>query len=105
VNSRGAGSVVADVIPQKGDTRAVIEVLRADDMTGAPLAKLQLQVKDRLGAVEFLEIDHQNRMFVFGENIPREARNAVAFVARYSPAGVLEGIYELPLSDVPLSRR
>jgi hypothetical protein len=74
-------------------------------MTGAPLAKLNLQVKDRLGAVEFLEIDHQGRMFVFGENIPRDARLAAAFVARYSSAGVLEGIYELPLTNVPLTRR
>ncbi len=105
VASRGAGSVVVDVIPEKGDTSAQIEVLNAADMTGAPLAKFQIKVKDRLGAVEFLEIDHNGRMFVFAENIPQNAAMAAAFVARFSQAGVLEGIYELPLANVPLSRR
>ena len=105
VASRGAGSVVVDVIPEKGDTSVRIEVLRADAMDEPPLAKLELKVRDRLGAVEFLEIDDSGRMFVFGENIPRDASGAAAFVARFSAAGVLEGVYELPLSNVPLSRR
>lgn len=105
VATRGTGSVVVDVIPEKGDTSAQIEVLRAEAMDQPPLAKLQLKVRDRLGAVEFLEIDNNGRLFVFGENIPRDASRAAAFVARYSPAGVLEGIYELPLANVPLSRR
>ena len=42
---------------------------------------------------------------VFAENIPASGGRAGAFVARYSPAGALEGIYELPLTNVPLSRR
>ena len=57
-------------------------------------------MSDRLGAVEFLEIDHQGRMFVLAENIPATAGDgAAAFVARYSPCGRLEGIYELPLDQ------
>jgi hypothetical protein len=46
-------------------------------------------------------------MFVLGENIPAAGSGqASAFVARFSAAGKLEGIYELPLSQsVALSRR
>jgi hypothetical protein len=105
VSTRGAGSVVVDVVPEKGDTSAQIEVLDAANMTGTPIGKFEIKVRDRLGAVEFLEIDHQGRMFVFAENIPHNASKAAAFVARFSKAGVLEGIFELPLSNVPLSRR
>lgn len=105
VATRGEGSVVIDVIPEKGDTSAQLEVLRADAMDAPPMAKFQLKVRDRLGAVEFLEIDNHGRLFVFGENIPRDSSRAAAFVARFSSTGVLEGIYELPLANVPLSRR
>jgi hypothetical protein len=104
VASRGAGSVVADVIPDKTESSARIEV-RQQGETKA-LAQLQMKVRDRLGAVEFLEIDHQGRMFVLGENVPAFSTGAAAFVARYSRAGALEGIYELPLNNqTPLSRR
>ena len=69
------------------------------------MARLVIKGCDRLGAVEFLEIDRNGHMFVFAGDIPVSFGTAAAFVARYSPAGVLEGIYELPLSNVPLSRR
>ena len=105
VASRGSGSVVVDVIPERGEAGAQIEIRRHEDMEAAPLARLNLRVRDRLGAVEFLEVDHNGRMFMFVENIPANAGNAAAFVTRYSKAGALEGIYELPLSNVPLSRR
>jgi hypothetical protein len=105
VASRGAGSVVVDVIPEKGDASAQIEIRRQEDMEAAPLAHLKIRVRDRLGAVEFLEIDHSGRMFVFAENIPTSGLKAAAFVARFAANGALEGIYELPLSNVPLSRR
>lgn len=103
IASRGAGPVIADVIPE-GDNGARIEV-RRENNAGPPFAPLHMKVRDRLGAVEFLEIDHGGRMFVFGENIPTSTGKAGAFVARYSAAGTLEGVYDLPLSDVPLSRR
>jgi hypothetical protein len=104
VSSRGAGSVVADVIPDKSEASVRIEVRRQGETN--TLARLPLKVRDRLGAVEFLEIDHAGRLFVLAENIPDSAGGAAAFVARYSPAGLLEGIYELPLnSQIPLSRR
>jgi len=104
IASRGAGSVVADVIPDKKESSVRIEVRRQDETNA--LAQLQLTVRDRLGAVEFLEIDDHNRLFVLAENIPAAATGAAAFVARYSPAGALEGIYELPLTNqIPLSRR
>jgi hypothetical protein len=104
VASRGGGSVVVDVIAEGGDSGARIEV-RHEGASGAPLARLAIKVRDRLGAVEFLEIDNSGRMFVFAEDIPVSFGTAGAFVARYSAAGTLEGVYELPLSNVPLSRR
>ena len=51
---------------------------------GMPFARFVFGFEDRLGAVEFLEIDHTGRMFVFAENIPKTASRAAAFVARYS---------------------
>jgi hypothetical protein len=106
VATRGGGSVVVDVIPEGGgDSGARIEVRHEGDAGGAPFARLPIKVRDRLGAIEFLEIDNTGRMFVFAEDIPASFGNAGAFVARYSAAGALDGIYELPLSNVPLSRR
>jgi len=96
---------VVDVIPEGGDSSARIEVRREGENSGAPLGRLAIKVRGRLGAVEFLEIDNSGRMFVFAEDIPVSFGTAGAFVARYSAAGSLEGIYELPLSNVPLSRR
>jgi hypothetical protein len=92
------------VVPEGGDAGARVEIHRESD-AGPPFAPLHMKVRDRLGAVEFLEIDHSGRMYVFGENIPTSTGSAGAFVARYSAAGKLEGVYDLPLSDVPLSRR
>ena len=103
--SRGGGEVVVDVVPERDYSGAKIEVRRQGQTDGAPMARLAIRVRDRLGAIEFLEIDRSGRMFVFAENIPASGGTAAAFVARYSSAGLLEGIYELPLSNVPLSRR
>jgi hypothetical protein len=105
VASRGAGSVNVDVIPEEGISGARIEIHQENAGDASPLAQLHIKVHDRLGAVEFLEIDQTGRMYVFAENIPTSSGNAAAFVARYSTAGAFEGIYELPLSNVPLSRR
>src|SRR5262249_19042672 len=104
IASRGAGSVVADVIPDKKESSVRIEVRRQDETD--TFAKIQLTVRDRLGAVEFLEIDDHGRMFVLAENVPASAAGAAAFVAGYAPSRVLERIYELPLTNrIPLSRR
>ena len=105
LTSRGAGSVIVDVISEGDHSGARIEVRRQGEADGAPMARLGIKVRDRLGAVEFLEIDHSGRMFLFAENIPVSGGTAGAFVARYSATGALEGVYELPLSNVPLSRR
>ena len=105
VATRGAGSVVADVIPDRKETGALIEVHRFGEMDSPAIARINLKVRDRLGAVEFLEIDNNSRFFMFVENLPPNSGRAAAFVTRHSPTGALEGIYELPLSNVPLSRR
>jgi hypothetical protein len=102
VSSRGKGSVVADVVP-KTDSSVHIEVRSKDD--NAKVAELDLRVRNRLGAVEFLEIDNSGRLYVLAEDIPESTRQASTFVARFKPDGKLEGIYELPLANTPLTRR
>lgn len=103
VASRGKGSVIADVIPDKGVNSVRVEVHTAD--TNDTVAQLNLRVRGRLGAVEFLEIDYASRLYVLAEDIPNSATDAVTFVARYASSGKLEGIYELPLTNTPLTRR
>lgn len=105
IATRGRGTVVANVkVTDKLDT-ALIEV-RAQPANDS-LAKLRLKVRDRIGIVEFLEIDNAGRMFVLTENVPNSAkRPASAYVVRYSPEGVQDSIYDIPFSDsVALSRR
>src|SRR6266478_410364 len=97
VASQGKGSVIADIIPNKGDSSVRIEV--------ETIAQLSLRVPNKLGTVEFLEIDNSDRFYVLGENVPDSGRRASTFVARYASNGKLEGIYELPLENTPLTRR
>jgi hypothetical protein len=69
------------------------------------VAQIHLSVHDRLGAVEFLEIENSDRLYILAENIPDASSGAATFVARYTLNGDLEGIYELPLANTPLTRR
>jgi hypothetical protein len=103
VASRGKGSVIADIIPNKGDSSVRIEVQTMDN--NETIAQLSLRVPNKLGTVEFLEIDDSDRFYVLGENVPDSGRQASTFVARYESNGKLEGIYELPLENTPLTRR
>ncbi|MBR1155201.1 hypothetical protein JQ575_31915 [Bradyrhizobium sp. JYMT SZCCT0428] len=103
VASRGRGSVIADIIPEKTESSVLVEVRTMED--NAVVAQIRLRVRDKLGAVEFLEIDNNNRLYILGENIPGTSSGAATFVARYTPSGELEGIYELPLANTPLTRR
>lgn len=103
VASRGKGSVIADIIPNKGDSSVRIEVQTMDN--NETIAQLSLRVPNKLGTVEFLEIDNSDRFYVLGENVPDSGRQASTFVARYASNGKLEGVYELPLENTPLTRR
>jgi len=103
VASRGKGSVIADVVPTKGDSSVRVEIQTMD--SNETIAQLSLRVPNKLGTVEFLEIDDSDRFYVLGENVPDSGRQASTFVARYAPNGKLEGIYELPLENTPLTRR
>jgi hypothetical protein len=103
VASRGRGSVVADITPEKGDDSALVEVRTMDG--NETVARIHLRVRNRLGAVEFLEIDNSDRLYILAENIPDVSSGAATFVARYAADGRLEGIYELTLANTPLTRR
>jgi len=105
IASRGRGSVIADVTVGDKLNSAQVEV--REQASNAEIAKLRLRVRDRIGVVEFLEIDNGGRMFVLTENIPNDSkRGAAAFVVRFSPQGVQESIYDIPLQEsVALSRR
>jgi hypothetical protein len=103
VASRGRGSVIADITSDKGDNSVLVEVRTMDgDET---VAQIHLRVRDKLGAVEFLEIDNNDRLYILAENIPDNAAGAATFVARYALNGELEGVYELPLENTPVTRR
>jgi hypothetical protein len=105
VASRGRGSVIADVTTSDKLNSAQVEV--REQASNAEIARLRLRVRDRIGVVEFLEIDNSGRMFVLTENIPDNSKRAsAAFVVRFSPQGVQESIYDIPLQEsVSLSRR
>jgi hypothetical protein len=103
VASRGRGSVIADITPEKGDNSVLVEVRTMDD--NAVVSQIHLRVRSKLGAVEFLEIDNNDRLYILAENIPDASSGATTFVARYSSNGELEGVYELPLANTPLTRR
>jgi hypothetical protein len=103
VASRGKGSVIADIIPGKGDSSVRIEIQTME--SNETIGQLSLRVPNKLGTVEFLEIDDSDRFYVLGENVPESGQKAATFVARYAPNGKLEGIYELPLENTPLTRR
>jgi hypothetical protein len=105
IATRGEGPVLVDVISGTQPTFATLEVRRKQD--SKLLAKLRIAVHDRLGAVEFLEIDKKGRMFVLAENIPSSDKKlAAAFVAQFSATGRLERIFDIPLSEsLGLSRR
>jgi hypothetical protein len=104
VATRGKGAVVADVIPGKADNEVQIEARAAD--SNSRVVKITLRVRGRLGSVEFLEIDNAGRSYVLAEDIPGSVKEpAYTFVARYAADGKLEGVYELPLSKTPLTRR
>ena len=89
VASRGRGSVIADITPEKGDNSVLVEVRTMDD--NSVVSQICLRVRDKLGAVEFLEIDNNERLYILAENIPDASSGATTFVARYAADGALEG--------------
>ena len=105
IASRGRGSITADVTTGDKPNSAQVDV--REQASNTEIAKLRLRVRDRIGVVEFLEIDNSGRMFVLTENIPDSSkRAAAAFVVRFSPQGVQESVYDIPLQEsVALSRR
>jgi len=104
IASRGQGSIVVDVISER-PTVARMEIRRKGET--ALFRQLRLEVRDRLGAAEFLEIDNQGRMYVLVENIPPMSKSAAStYVARFSEQGRLESIYDIPVvQSLGLSRR
>lgn len=103
VASRGKGSVMADILPLKADNAVRVEVRTID--SDEIIAQLALRTQNRIGTVEFLEIDNNDRLYVLAEDIPTAGTGAATFVARFASNGRLEGIYELPLANTPLNRR
>ncbi|MBS0530480.1 MAG: hypothetical protein JSS22_13995, partial [Proteobacteria bacterium] len=103
IASRSKGSIVADIIPEKSDNAVRVEVTTAD--SNETIAQLLLRTHDRLGTVEFLEVDNNDRFYVLAENIPASGKKASTYVARYASNGKFEGAFELPLANTPLTRR
>jgi hypothetical protein len=107
IASRTRGQVVASFSPLGDESGVRIAVAEKQKTGGEAIARLDLRVADRLGAVDVLDIDKQGQIFVLAENIPTDSGGtASAFVARFSSKGALEGVYDLPLAQSGgLSRR
>ena len=104
VATHGRGSVTVDVTLTDRGAGALLAVHGQGET--APSAKIRLRVRDRLGTVAFLDTDTSGRMYVLAENIPLNIKDAAfVFVARFTPAGDLDGLYEVPLSSTTVSRR
>jgi hypothetical protein len=105
IASRGRGTVTADVTVGSKLNTAQIDV-RAQPFDDA-VAKLNFRVRDRIGIVEFLEIDSIGRMYVLTENVPSNSRRpSSAFVVRFSASGVQDSVFDIPLDQTAaLSRR
>ena len=105
VGTHGQATIVASLTPFANDSGVQIALQSKDG--NRPLATMKLQVQSKLGTVEVLNVDKQGRAFVLAENIPTDySDQAAIFVARFSPIGALEGVYELPLnSSIAISRR
>jgi hypothetical protein len=105
IATRGHGTVLVDATVGLRPDTASIQV--HGQGTNDFAAKLTLKVRDRIGIVEFLDIDNAGRMFVLTENIPtKSSRRASAYVVRYSSNGVQESVYDIPFSEtLALSRR
>jgi hypothetical protein len=100
--TRGKGPATALISFDKGQRGASILITPKGV---APLPRLVLKVRDRLGTVEVLDIDLEGKIYVLTENIPAGGRPAT-FVVRFGKSGALEGVYEMPLTaEVALSRR
>ena len=105
IATRGHGTVIADVSVGAKSGSATIQV--REQPGNNSIAKLALKVRDRIGIVEFLEIDNAGRMFVLTENIPTGSnRRASAYVVRYTANGIQDAVYDIPFSEtLSLSRR
>jgi len=98
IDSRGEGAVIVDVT--SGERPSIVQMAVRREADNAQLAALRIEVRDRIGAAEFLEIDNRDRMYVLVENIPSNGRkSAGAFVVAFTPAGRMERIYDIPLSE------
>lgn len=102
--ARGAGPVNADIVPQPDGRSALVEIRpEADPLK---VTRLRVRVADKLGLVEVLEVDRAGNVFVFTENVPAKGGGRVAiFVARYSPKGRLEAVYDPPVAPDQTSTR
>ena len=103
IETHGRGLLSVDTIPVDASS-VQLDVKPSDGRAGA--ARLRVKVRSQLGSVEFLEVDRRGRMYVLAENIPGTmTEQSAAYVARYTPAGLLEGIYELPLAATAMVSR
>jgi hypothetical protein len=95
-NSRGLGPVDIEIQPKKDGKAAVVELRPQNDPLN--LHRFEVRVKDRLGAVEILDVSAKGGTYVFTENIlPASQGPSVPFVVRFDARGRLDAIYDLPI--------
>lgn len=102
--SRGLGPVTIDVIPQKTAKSAVVELRQQADPLN--VNRFRVEVTDRIGAVEVLEVGDKGDAYVFVENVPTSIRQkAATYVARFTAKGKLDKVFDLPISADQASTR
>ncbi|MBX4960174.1 hypothetical protein [Rhizobium binae] len=94
VPSRGLGDIVAEV--SAANDRAEILLRRASSEEN--FLSLQLTGENRIGTVELLDIDTTGRPYALVELVPADRPERTGMlVVRFTPNGVLERVYDLPI--------
>ncbi|MBB3354397.1 hypothetical protein FHT70_004349 [Rhizobium sp. BK049] len=94
VPSRGLGDIVAEV--SAANDKAEILLRRASSEEN--FLSLQLTGENRIGTVELLDIDTTGRPYALVELVPADRPERTGMlVVRFTPNGVLERVYDLPI--------
>ncbi|KAB1122716.1 hypothetical protein [Neorhizobium galegae] len=103
VPSRGLGEIVAQVsFPSEKRAEMLLRRATSEDSFMA----LSVTTEGQLGLLELLDIDTSGRSFAMAEIVPSaENQTSGIVVARFSPDGKIEQVYDLPISDKTIFSR
>ncbi|XUJ35142.1 hypothetical protein ACQ5SK_05125 [Bradyrhizobium japonicum] len=103
VASRSKGSVIADIIPDKGNASVRVEIQTM--VTNETIGQLGLRVRRPARHGGVLEIDNSDRFYVLAEDVPPSERTPPRSWHAMPRTGVSKESHQLPLENTPLTRR